>query len=104
MPKKVPEFAPLEAPNLLCHGCGNGMRRKIDRFNNGKIQAVTYYCDFCEYGFVSSMPHHNGTMGKYEKPELPKAPIPAEVPKKPVEEVAKPEKAAPTPQGPGGVF
>jgi predicted RNA-binding Zn-ribbon protein involved in translation (DUF1610 family) len=62
---KMPSFSPYEAPDLICPECGNTMRLEISKHANGKVQALTYFCDSCEYGFESSAVHHNGQMRKY---------------------------------------
>jgi predicted RNA-binding Zn-ribbon protein involved in translation (DUF1610 family) len=73
MPKRMPEFSPYEAPVLICPSCGNDMRMVVAKHANGKVQGITYFCDTCEYGFASSVVHHNGQMTKYEPPAPAKA-------------------------------
>lgn len=71
MSKRTPALAPLEVLTLCCYECGNKMRLEIERYANGKIQGLTYYCDSCEYSFISSMPHPNGQMSNKYKPPAP---------------------------------
>ena len=72
----VPNFAPYEVPMLICPECGNRMRLEIKRYPIGKVESIDFFCDTCKYGHRSSMPHHMGTLIKYEERK----------PTKPVEE------------------
>lgn len=58
-------LAPIGPTHLLCLGCGNHMRREIDRFANGKLAKIIFYCDSCQYGFEPSMVHASGQNVKY---------------------------------------
>lgn len=69
---KVPRLNPLRAPVLICYGCSNELRMKIERQNNGVcVQPIKYFCDTCEYGIETNLDHAPGVNVKYVPPPAP---------------------------------
>lgn len=76
---KRPQLSPYIIPQLRCAECGDEMRPKIDRQNNGKIVGaqVTFFCDKCESADSVFLQHANTIAAKYEPPVKAAPPVPS---------------------------
>lgn len=68
-------LAPITPTHVICLGCGQFMRLHIEKYNNGKVSGIVFYCDKCQYGHKPSMIHAPGETVKYVPP--PPTPLPA---------------------------
>lgn len=64
-------LAPVVPTDAICLGCGNHMRLEIEKFKNGKVSRLMFYCDTCKYGHELSMQHVSGTLAPYVAPKEP---------------------------------
>lgn len=70
---KTPSSSPYVIPELVCTECGNSLRHKIERQNNGKLVAgnqCKFFCDTCQYGLIVFLEFASTTGVAYE-PKVP---------------------------------
>jgi C4-type Zn-finger protein len=61
----ITPLAPITPTSAICMGCSNHMRVVIEKYKNGKLSRVMFYCDNCKYGHEPSMIHAMGQPAKY---------------------------------------
>lgn len=65
----IPALNPVVVNTALCHGCSKKMRVVVNKFKNGQIVSVYYFCDTCKYGVNESPSRLNGPPTKYDRAE-----------------------------------